>query len=127
MGESGELAPAAADHHAQGREDESTAADPWSAASDPGDRGADRQRLGSRSSSFVHYPALRFRVRRFRDDRAIQKNSALSFSSVPSAFSRRAHEAAPCSGTAVLLRSCKGVFLIAALPRLCFLHSFWQP
>merc|ERR1712124_182731 len=38
--ESGELAPAAADHHAQGREDESTAADPWPSAPDPGDRGA---------------------------------------------------------------------------------------
>merc|ERR1712078_461009 len=43
--ESRELASPAADHHPEGREDELAAANLGPAASHPGDRGADRQRL----------------------------------------------------------------------------------
>merc|ERR1712139_735370 len=40
-----EFPPPAADHHPEGREDELAAANLGAAASHPGDRGADRQRL----------------------------------------------------------------------------------
>merc|ERR1712124_240047 len=72
----------------QGREDESPAADPRSAAPDPGDRGADRQRLAS-------LPCYVIRLRK-KAPRARGHRRRLQHLSV---FFPRANEQSPCSGT----------------------------